>query len=65
VPRDGIEPPTRGFSRTSGAGKKRNQVKTFGPFAKGLAAGLPQELVPIVQPRTRQRRDRKGGELLH
>jgi len=55
VPRDGIEPPTRGFSKVSRSRGKRNQIRTFGPFVGGLAAGMPQELVPIVRPRTKKR----------
>jgi hypothetical protein len=50
-------PATRGFSKV---GKSRGKRNVFGPFAGGRAANLPQELVPIVLPRTGRRAARRG-----
>src|SRR5262245_2728775 len=48
VPRDGIEPPTRGFSRLGGERKSRR----LGPFSGVDAAPVPQKArIPLVQPR--------------
>jgi hypothetical protein len=52
VPRDRIELPTRGFSRTSGTGSFQRKSRRLGPFKAARAAHLPQPLVPIVKPRT-------------
>jgi hypothetical protein len=48
VPRDGIEPPTRGFSRLGNPRKSRR----FGPFHGPTAAPVPQKpKIRPVQPR--------------
>jgi hypothetical protein len=55
------ELPTRGFSSNRAKGKLRSQVRRFGPFAHGIATRVPQDLVPVVMPRTARRR----GQALH
>ena len=66
VPRDGIEPPTRGFSIVGGeASAVRIQRKTraIGPFAPTTAAPVPQRVIKIVVPRTVGRH--RGSDRAH
>jgi hypothetical protein len=52
MPGDGIEPSTRGFSRTAAESTFRRKYRRLGPFENAGAAHLPQQLIPIVRPRT-------------
>jgi hypothetical protein len=56
VRRGGIEPPTRGFSGAPVEGSMFKRSRKIGPFAKPLAARVPQPLIRVVQPRTARRR---------
>jgi hypothetical protein len=58
VPRDGIEPPSRGFSSGSRTTIIKKENSYLGPFAKAAASKMPQ--IPLVYPRTKPRPRRRS-----
>ena len=52
VRRDGIEPPTRGFSSACEGRPICKRSRRLGPFAGPTAAPVPQRWIRVVQPRT-------------